>query len=80
MSKTDWEKVVLNGVELEIDFTYTAPCKGMKDVYGQPVTPDEPAIIEIEAIKTVSGDNIGELLSEEQYRAIEALIIQQRGE
>lgn len=73
--KTDSETVVVRGVEMEVEFDYSPPCRGSRDKYGVPLEPDEPESLGLTAV-VVGGIDIIDLinakLSDEIISAIES--------
>lgn len=70
------QSIVYLGVYLEVDFFYYPACRGHRDKYGAPEEPDEDASIELDTVKTESGDDITSMLSVDQIAGIEAAVME----
>lgn len=58
-------------IQVLCECKYTSGCRGYRDKYGAPETPDEPAEIEIlSSVNEVTGDDV-ELTDEEMERVVE---------
>lgn len=65
MTKT----VILNGEEVEVEFSYYPACRGQRDRYGVPLEPDEPEDIEIEIV-SIGGEDVTAMLKKEVFAEI----------
>lgn len=65
----------VHGVTVDIDYTYYAAVRGARGSCGEPLEPDEPAVIIIEEIRTKYGEDLTELL--EDHRRIWPMLQEQ---
>jgi hypothetical protein len=70
-------KITYHSIPLEVVYTYHRPIKGMVESTGAPLTPDEPEEVEIVTVYTEHGDDIAELLVDEQWKDIIGLVKQE---
>ena len=69
--------VIINGVDLEVDYTYYPATRGSRDSYGAPLEPDEPEHLEVERVEW-NGHDITLLLAEwDMIDAIEKAVLEE---
>lgn len=58
---------------LEVEFSYYKPQKGLKDSFGRPIEPDFPGDVEIERVMDIETGKNFELTSDEENDIYEEL-------
>jgi len=56
--------ILLDGIELEVEYIYTPPARGSRDSLGEPLEPDDIEDFEVISVKSV--DNFVDLLTFKQ--------------
>jgi hypothetical protein len=71
--------VKVKGVPLEVDYTYIPCRRGDRDRYGVPLTPDDPADVQIEEVRC-EGWEILCFMDDDSYLKIKKEILEGRAE
>jgi hypothetical protein len=81
--KQESTTITLDGIEFDVDYTYSPPYRGARDSLngvrgaGPPLEPDEDEEVEINYVFH-AGEDIYDFLSEETFRRIEEAIFEKR--